>query len=89
MFFQIVGQLDIIDDDITLLMLLEPVDTTYQGGLTRPRRPADNNTLATIYLEIDVLQYVEGSVPFMHSFYPNYDFVGYFHLTGFWLTTHM
>ena len=42
----VVGQLDAVDDDVALLVLLEPVDAADQGRLARARRAADDDLLA-------------------------------------------
>jgi hypothetical protein len=43
---EVVGQLDAVDDDLALLVLLEPVDAADQRRLARARRPADHDALA-------------------------------------------
>ena len=43
---QVVGEFDAVDDDLALLMLLEPVDAADQRRLARSRRPANDDALA-------------------------------------------
>ena len=43
---QVVGELDAVDDDLALLVFLEPVDAADQRRLARARRPADDDALA-------------------------------------------
>jgi hypothetical protein len=64
--FQVVGQLDPIDQNFPGLMFLEPVDATDHGGLARPGRAADDDTFSLLYLQMDAFQCVKVAVPFMH-----------------------
>ncbi|MNI69974.1 hypothetical protein D3C73_1257550 [compost metagenome] len=63
---EIVGQLHAIDHDATLLVLFQAVETADRGGLARARRPAQDDTLTLLYVQIDVLQHMELAVPFVH-----------------------
>ena len=42
--FQVVRQLDIVDNDGALLMLFQTIDTSDERRLPGAGRPADNNT---------------------------------------------
>jgi hypothetical protein len=77
--FQIRSELDTINDDITLLVFFQTVDATNQSGFTRPRRPRDHNTLATLHGHIDVAQYVESAIPLVHFGDLDSDLVGHTH----------
>jgi hypothetical protein len=48
--FQIVGQFDPIDDDLSLLMFLQAVDAADQSRFAGARRATDDDALALIYL---------------------------------------
>jgi hypothetical protein len=43
---EVVGQFDAVDDDLALLVLLQPVDAADHGRLARARRAADHDALA-------------------------------------------
>ena len=64
---QVVGELDAVDDDLALLVLLQPVDAADHRRLAGTRRPADDDALAAHDLQVDVLQHVEVAVPFVHG----------------------
>jgi hypothetical protein len=80
---EIVGEFLAVDDDLALLVLLQPVDAADHGRLARPRRAADDDALAAHHLEVDVLQHVELAVPFVHADDLDGDIgVGHLHLVG-------
>ena len=64
---QVAGQLVAVDDDFPLLMLLEPVDAADQGGFAGSRRSADDDALALMDRQVDVLEHVELAVPLVDS----------------------
>ena len=64
----IVGQLDTIDDYPAALMFLKPVNTTNEGRFTGAGRAADNNPFFLLNGQVDVLQDMELSEPFVHIF---------------------
>ena len=45
---EVVGQLDAVDDDLALLVLLQPVDAADQRRLAGAGRPADDDPLALV-----------------------------------------
>jgi hypothetical protein len=59
----VVGQLDALDGELAFLVLLEPVDAADHRRLARSRRPADDDPLALLHLQVDVAQHVELPVP--------------------------
>src|SRR5690606_16413820 len=64
---QIVGELDPVDDDPALLVFFQPVDTADHGGLSRPRRSANDDAFAAHDLQVDVAEHVEIAIPFVHG----------------------
>ena len=64
---QIVGEFLAVDDDLALLVLLQPVDAADHRRLAGARRTADDDALAAHDLEVDVLQHMEVAVPFVHA----------------------
>ena len=63
---QVIGQLDVVDDDLALLVFFQTVDAADHGRLARPRRAGHNDALAAHDLQIDVAQNVELPVPLVH-----------------------
>ena len=63
----IVGQLGAGDDDLPLLVLLEPVDAADQRRFAGPRWAADDDLLALGDLQVDIAQDVEGAIPLVHA----------------------
>jgi hypothetical protein len=61
------GRISAIDDDLTLLMHLQPVDAADQRGFPRTRRAADDNPLASIDSTVDIMQHLEAAIPFRHA----------------------
>ena len=49
------------------LMLLQPVDAADQRRLARARRPADDDLLAFLDVEVDVGEHVELPEPLVHA----------------------
>ena len=80
---QVVGEFDAIDDNIALLMLLQPVDATHQRGFAGAGRAADNDALATRHLQVNVLQYMKRAEPFVYGTHLN-DGRGIGHGVGSW-----
>ena len=64
---QIAGQLVAVDDDFSFLMLLEPIDAADQGGLAGSRGTANDDTLAGVDGQVDVLEHVELTVPLVDA----------------------
>ena len=64
---QIVGEFLAVDDDLALLVLLQPVDAADHRRLARAGRAADDDALAAHDLEVDVLQHMEVAIPFVHG----------------------
>ncbi len=63
---EIVGQLDIVDDDLALLVFFQTVDTADHGRFARARRSGNNDALPAHDLQIDVAQDVKLTIPLMH-----------------------
>jgi hypothetical protein len=63
---QIRVEFDIVDDDVALLVLLQPVDTADQGRLAGTGRPADHDPLAPVDGQVDVAEHMELAIPFVH-----------------------
>src|SRR5690606_25966658 len=63
----VVGELDAIDDYSSALMLLQAVYAADQGRLARAGRSADDDPLAAIDTEVDLLQHVKLPIPFMDA----------------------
>src|SRR5215467_11036869 len=59
------GQLDPSDDDLTSLVLFQSVDAADHRRLAGARRPADDDTLSLLDLEIEVPKDVEIAEPFV------------------------
>src|SRR3989337_1439727 len=55
----VVGELNPVHDDGPLLMLLEPIESSNKGGLTRPRRPENHHHLPLLHLHVNSPQRVE------------------------------
>jgi len=64
---EVVRHFHAVNDDAAALMLLQTVDAADQGRLARSGRAANDNALAARDLEVDVLERVEGAVPFVHA----------------------
>ena len=86
--FKVVGEFDIVDNNITLLVLLEPIESADQGRFARAGRPADYDSLPAIDFKIDILKHVKGTIPLVHLLDFDDDFVGYGKCACWWLTTH-
>lgn len=67
----IIGQLDTINNDFALLMLLQPIDATDEGGFSRAGWPTDDNSLALINGQIEILENMEVPVPLVHALNPD------------------
>ncbi len=65
--FQVVGQLNAVDDDLALLMLFQAVDAADQGRLAGPGRAADDDAFAGFDVQVDVFEDMEFAVPFVHG----------------------
>src|SRR6476659_9220481 len=63
----IVDQRHTVDDDRSLLMVLEAVDAADKRRLARTRGPGDHDALAACAIEIDVLQDVKGPKPLVDA----------------------
>ncbi|MDT4890600.1 hypothetical protein FQZ97_1274600 [compost metagenome] len=75
---EVVGQLSAIDDDVALLVLFQAVDAADGGGFARARRSAEDDTLAMLHVEVDVLQHMELAVPLVHALQADDRFAGDF-----------
>ena len=64
---EVVGERNAIDDDVALLMFLQPVDAADHGGFAGARRPADDDALALLHIEVDVAQHMELAVPLVDA----------------------
>ena len=67
----IIGQLDTINNDFALLMLLQPVDATDEGGFSRAGWPTDDNSLALINGQVEIFENMEVPVPLVHALNPD------------------
>jgi bifunctional DNase/RNase len=63
---EIVGQFVAIDDDLTLLVLFQPVDAADHRRFAGARRAGDDDAFSTHDLEVDIAQDVEITVPLVH-----------------------
>ena len=79
---EIVGELDAVDDDLALLVLLERIDAADHRRFARARRPGDDDALALLHAQVDVLEHVEVGVPFVDADQVDRDFVGDLQLAG-------
>ena len=79
---EVVGELDAVDDDLALLVLLERVDAADHRRFARARWPSDNDALALLNTEVDVLEHVKVGVPFVDADHVDRDFVGHLELAG-------
>ena len=61
----VAGELDAVDDDLPLLVRLEPVDAADHGRFARARGPAHDDALAALDREAHILQRMVVAVPFM------------------------
>ena len=62
----VLGEFGTVDDDLSFLVLLQSIDTADHGRLAGTGRSADHDTLALVHTQVDVLEHVELSVPFMY-----------------------
>src|SRR3546814_3558702 len=63
----VVRQLDFVDDDLALLVLLQPVDAADHGRLAGAGRSADDDALAAVDRQVDVLEDMELAIPLVHA----------------------
>src|SRR3546814_7723381 len=63
----VVRQLDFVDDDLALLVLLQPVDAADNGRLAGAGRSADDDALAAVDRQGDVLEDMELAIPLVYS----------------------
>ena len=63
----VAGQLDAVDNDAALLVLLQSIDAANESRLARPGRPANDDTLAALHGEVDVVEDVELAVPLVQA----------------------
>ncbi len=69
--FQVVGQLDAVHDDLPFLVLFQPVDAPDQRGFTGTGRSADHDFFLSLHFQVDVLQYVKITIPFVEVLHLN------------------
>jgi hypothetical protein len=62
----VVGQLDAIYDDATLLMLLQPVDAANKRRFARPGRAADHDPFLPGYRQVDASKHMKFTKPLVH-----------------------
>src|SRR3546814_2718871 len=67
---------DLVDHDLSLLVLLQPVDAADQRRLPRPRGSAHHDALALVDREVDVLQHVKLAKPFVQAAHLDHQLVG-------------
>ncbi|CDX20985.1 6-pyruvoyl-tetrahydropterin synthase [Mesorhizobium plurifarium] len=65
--FEVVGQLNAVDDDLARLMVLEPVDAADHGRFAGAGWPANDDPLSTAHSQIDVSQGMKITVPLVHG----------------------
>ena len=53
--FQIIGQFDAVYDDLTALVFFQTIDTANEGGFAGSGGAANNNPLAAMNFQVDVL----------------------------------
>src|SRR5690606_38446857 len=63
----VVRQLSSVDDDASLLVLLQSVDAANERGFARSGRTADDDPLAAGDGQVDVMQDMELAVPFVDA----------------------
>ncbi|MNE74199.1 hypothetical protein D3C80_1702600 [compost metagenome] len=61
------GKVRVVDADVALLGDFQAVDAADQRGLSRTRRPAQDNALAFAHVQVDVAQHMIGAVVFVQS----------------------
>src|SRR3546814_17752644 len=59
----VVRQLDFVDDDLALLVLLQPVDAADHCRLAGAGRSADDDALAAVDRPVDVIEDMELAIP--------------------------
>ncbi len=67
----VTGQVRAVHGDLALLDGFEPVDAADHRGLARARRPADDDTLASTHVEVDIGQHLEVAIPFLDALEAN------------------
>jgi hypothetical protein len=55
-------------------MFFQPVDAANEGRFAGSGRTADDNLFATLYFQINVLEYMKIIKPLMHGVDRNHDF---------------
>ncbi len=65
--FQIIRQLDAIDDDLALLMFFQTVDATDEGRFTGTGRSANHDLFSLLNAEIDTAQDMGFAEPFVET----------------------
>src|SRR5215467_3760196 len=63
----VVGELDALDNDLALLVLLQPIDAADEGRFAGARRPTNDDLLALIDRQVDVAQHVELAEPLVDA----------------------
>ena len=76
----VMAEFDAIDDDLTVLMLFQPIDATDEGRLARTGGPNDNKHFLRHDFQRDIAQDVEIAKPLVHVTTNNYRLVARHHL---------
>ncbi len=71
----VMGQLDAVDEDLTALVLLQPINGADEGGLARSGGPEDHDHFALLDGHVNAFKGVEIAEPLMHVAADD-DFVG-------------
>jgi hypothetical protein len=64
----VVAELDPVDDDAAAIVLLQPVDASYERRLPRARGPEDDDDLLPADGEVDPLERLEVVEPLLDAF---------------------
>jgi hypothetical protein len=62
----VVSEFGAVDNDVTTLMLLQPVDRPDEGGLASTGRAKNDDHLAAVHVHRDAFQGMETAIPFVH-----------------------
>ena len=77
---QVAVQFDPMDVDDTLLVDFKPVEAPDEGRFAGTRRPADDDPLTLVHLEIDIAKHMEVAVPLVDRVHGDDDLVANGHL---------
>ena len=61
--FKVIGQFDIVDNDLTALVLFESIDAADQSGFPRTGRAADNDPFPSFNGKVDLVEHMQVAKP--------------------------